>query len=54
MDLETRVINNIITPYCCSIYDGVNLSSFFLTNFKNKEEMLKTAFKSLFKRKYRG
>ena len=54
MDLETRVINNIITPYCCSIYDGVNLSSFFLTNFKNKEEMLKTAFKSLFKRKYKG
>jgi hypothetical protein len=29
MDLETRVIDNKIEPYCISIYDGKTLSNFF-------------------------
>nr|QWO71389.1 DNA polymerase [Termitomyces sp. T123] len=54
MDFETRVIDNQMSIYCCSLYDGKNITSFYLSEFNNKEEMLKEALKSLFLRKNRG
>jgi hypothetical protein len=30
MDLETRTIDGIMSPYCISIYDGTKSSSFYL------------------------
>lgn len=54
MDLETRTINGEMSVYCCSIYDGSELNNFYLTDYKNDEELLIIAIKSLFKRKYKG
>nr|QWO71383.1 DNA polymerase [Termitomyces sp. Mi165-7] len=54
MDFETRVIDDKMSIYCCSIFDGKNITSYYLNDFNNKEEMLREALKSLFLRKYRG
>jgi hypothetical protein len=53
-DLETRTIEGVMSCYCVSIYDGVNISSFYLTDFKNPEEMLESAIVSLMLKKYHG
>lgn len=52
MDLETRTINNVITPYCVCVYDGVKVRTFYLTDFKNSDEMLLESVKSIMQRKY--
>jgi hypothetical protein len=52
MDLETRTINEIMTAYCVSIYDGKLLKSFYLDDYSNDKEMLTIAIKYLMKRKY--
>jgi hypothetical protein len=52
MDLETRNINNINSPYCISIYDGKNCNSFYLTNYPNERIMLITAINFVMKRKF--
>lgn len=52
MDLETRNINNKLCPYCVSIFDGVNIKSFYLTDFNNSDDLLKTSITYLMKRKY--
>ncbi|RKF79148.1 putative DNA polymerase [Golovinomyces cichoracearum] len=36
MDLETRTINNILKPYCVSIFDGKIKSSIFMINTLQK------------------
>ena len=56
MDIETRVINNIMTPYCINMYrqDDVFLPSFYLTDYNSPEEMVKAAVSYLMKRKYSG
>ena len=54
MDLETRNINGLITPYCICIYDGQKVSSFYLTDFQDYTLMLEKAVKSLMLRKYNG
>lgn len=54
MDLETRVINEIMEVYCCSIFNGKNHDSFYLTEYKNSSDMLKISLLSIFKRKYNG
>lgn len=33
MDLETRVINEIMSSYCVSIYEGKEFKSFYLTDY---------------------
>nr|YP_009649293.1 DNA polymerase family B [Rhizopogon salebrosus]QDA23208.1 DNA polymerase family B [Rhizopogon salebrosus] len=43
-----------MTPYCISFYDGKKLSSFYLTDYKNSQQMLTFAIASLLKRKYNG
>ena len=52
MDLDTRNINNINTPYCISIYDGKKCNSFYLTNYPNEKIMLITAINCVMKRKF--
>jgi hypothetical protein len=54
MDLETRTINGEMSVFCCSIFDGKDLYSFYLNDFNNDEELLIAAIKTLFKRKYKG
>nr|QWO71399.1 DNA polymerase [Lyophyllum semitale] len=54
MDLETRNINGVMNPYCVSIYDGKEIITFYLTDFKDYTEMLESAILTLMKRKYNG
>jgi hypothetical protein len=54
MDLETREIDGIMSVYCCSIYDGTIIKSYYLKHYSSIDEMLKTAIHSLLLRKYRG
>lgn len=54
MDLETRNINGKLIPYCVCIYDGVNLFSFYLTDYNNSNEMLEKSILSIMQRKYNG
>lgn len=39
MDLETRTINEVMTSYCVSIYDGKPPKSFYLSDFSNGGKM---------------
>nr|AWA82154.1 hypothetical protein [Cantharellus cibarius] len=52
MDLETRAINGIITPYALSIYDGKDKISFYLSDYPTSDEMLIAAISSLLRKKY--
>ena len=52
LDIETKVINNVIIPYAISYFDGKTVRSFYETSFLNPKEMLKTAIKTLFLRKF--
>ena len=54
LDIETFVKNNILIPYCISIYDGNKGWSYFLSDFKIVEELIITALKSIMIRKYNG
>jgi len=52
MDLETRIINQVMSSYCVSIYDGNTKISFYLRDFPSEKEMLRASIKYLMKRKY--
>jgi hypothetical protein len=52
MDLETRVINGVMSSYCVSIYNGKIFKSFYLSDYLNEKEMLRDSIKFLMKRKY--
>jgi len=52
MDLETRTIDNIMSPYAVSIYDGKELKSLYLTDYTNSDAMLKEAINYIMKPKY--
>ena len=54
MDLESRVIDGIMSVYSCSIYDGTQINSYYLKNYNSIDEMLKSAIQSILLRKYRG
>src|SRR5216684_919584 len=54
LDIETQTINNIMTPYCICFYDGKSSKSFYLSDYKDNQEMLLYAITSLLKRKYNG
>jgi len=54
MDLETRNINGTLSVYLVSIYDGQNLTSFYLSDYKDSAELLTNAILSIMKRKYDG
>lgn len=52
MDLETKNIEGCLTPYCASIFDGNNSYSFYITDYKSSDEMLKASVQFILKRKY--
>jgi DNA polymerase type B, organellar and viral len=54
LDIETYVKDNILIPFCISIFDGEKVKSFFLSDFKNTEDMILTALASIMIRKYNG
>jgi DNA polymerase type B, organellar and viral len=54
MDLETRTINDEMSVISASIFDGVNIKSFYLTDFSNSDEMVENAIRYLTQRKYNG
>ena len=54
LDIETYIKNNVLIPFCISIYDGKRTSSYFLSDYKNLEDLIITALKSILVRKYNG
>ena len=52
MDIETFIKNNDHVPYCISWFDGVNTSSYYLTDFKDSDTMIIACIKELIIRKY--
>jgi hypothetical protein len=54
LDIETRIIDNIKTPYYICIFDGIKAYSFYLTDFNNPEDIIENAIFSLMKSKYNG
>lgn len=54
LDLETRNIKGIHSPYCISFFDGKQAYSFYLSDFNGIDQMMKTALSSIMKRKYDG
>jgi hypothetical protein len=54
MDIETQTINNVMTPYAICFYDGINKISFYLTDYKDYNDMIIQAITSIMKRKYNG
>lgn len=54
LDIETYIKDNVLIPYCISIYDGKRSYSYFLSDYKNSEDLILTALKSILIRKYNG
>jgi hypothetical protein len=54
LDIETKIINNVMIPYAICYYDGKKVNSFYLTDYKDSNDMLKDCINSLLKRKYTG
>jgi hypothetical protein len=54
LDIETYIKDSILIPYCISIYDGNKTTSFWLSEYKNVDNMILTALKSIMIRKYNG
>jgi len=54
LDIETYIKDNILTPFCISIYDGKSISNFYLTDYKNVDNLIITALQSIMIRKYNG
>ena len=52
LDIETYVKEDILTPYCISIYNGYKTFSFFISDFSSVDDMVLTALKSILIRKY--
>lgn len=47
LDFETRLINNIMSPFAVSWYDGKDVYSYYLNDFNDSNEMITQAFKDL-------
>jgi hypothetical protein len=54
LDIETYIKDKILIPFCVSIYDGKNINNFYLTDYKNVDELIFTALNSIMIRKYNG
>jgi hypothetical protein len=52
LDIETFIKDSILTVYCISIFDGKIKNSFFLSDFRNVDELITTALESIMIRKY--
>jgi hypothetical protein len=54
MDLETMVVENKHIPFLISWFDGTEIKSYYLTEFKDVESMITKAIKDLTIRKYKN
>jgi len=64
LDLETKIVDGIMYPYCSSIYDGKNTKSFYILDYINdnnlysiedqSKSLLKDTISYLLKSKYSG
>lgn len=54
MDLETRTINGVMSVISISYFDGKQCKSYFVTDFKNSDDMFISVIKSVMIRKYNG
>ena len=54
MDLETRNVNGTLVPYAIALFDGRNSKTFYITDYKDHEDMLKNAIQSIMLRRYNG
>ena len=54
LDIETRTIDNKFIPYCISYYDGIKATSFYLSDYRDVDDMLTSCIINLLKRKYNG
>lgn len=54
MDLETRAIQGKMEVYHISIFDGNKINTFYLSDYKNSEDLLKNSLLSIMTRKYNG
>lgn len=52
MDLETRVINTKMSPYCVSMFDGIIKKSFYLSENGDPDLMLKESIYYIMRKKY--
>lgn len=53
MDIETRSLNNILTPLSVSIFDGTEVYSFYLNDYNNDyDKLIKESIKLLMQSKY--
>ena len=54
MDLETLNKDGTLIPYAISIYDGLDKTFFYLSDYDNLNHMMEEAIISLMQRKYNG
>jgi hypothetical protein len=56
MDIETKLINNVHTPYLICWYDGNQSYSYFINKFKESDitNMIKRAMEDICIKKYKG
>jgi hypothetical protein len=47
LDIETQVINNVISPIMIDIFNGINHFNFFLPDYNNVDEMINCALNHL-------
>lgn len=52
LDIETRTLQTLMSPYCISVFDGVIKKSFYLSGYSDPESMLKEAIFFLMRKKY--
>ena len=54
LDIETFIKDNILVPFCISIFDGKIKTHFYLTDYNNLDEMILDSLNSILIRKYNG
>ena len=54
LDIETRLINNVHSPYCISFFDGTRAWSYYISDYNSIDDMLINALNSIIKPKYEG
>src|SRR5260370_110100 len=54
IDIETYIVDGLMTPYLICFYDGKNFYYFYLSDYNSVEEMMLNCLKSILIRKYKG
>src|SRR5229473_3331337 len=53
IDIETYIVDGLMTPYLICFYDGKNFYYFYLSDYNSVEEMMLNCLKSILIRKYK-